>query len=167
MSGNPLNRVDLRSVHINTCAASVILSAKRAHGSHDSTMSDKEAILCSLNIKAMVNICAGIWCNGNFVRMKNGWAWNPVCRLQLELVLVCNGQNVSSYAFLYKPGMSVINEWSIGSKCRKLGFSTFTHEKLAQKCKTAILLHSLLFWNQVIQPAEKEKGKNDQIVSRK
>ena len=53
MNGNPLNRVDLRSVQINHCAASVILSAKRASG--DSTMSDKEAILCSLNIKAMVN----------------------------------------------------------------------------------------------------------------
>jgi len=54
MNGNPLNRADLRSVHINSCAECVILSAKRAHGDQDSTMSDKEAILCSLNIKAMV-----------------------------------------------------------------------------------------------------------------
>ena len=55
MNGNPLNRADLRSVHINSCAECVILSAKRAHGDQDSTMSDKEAILCSLNIKAMVS----------------------------------------------------------------------------------------------------------------
>ena len=54
MNGNPLNRADLRSVHINSCAECVILSAKRIHGDQDSTMSDKEAILCSLNIKAMV-----------------------------------------------------------------------------------------------------------------
>ncbi|XP_013413785.1 calcium-activated potassium channel subunit alpha-1 isoform X2 [Lingula anatina] len=52
LPGSPLNRSRLRSVNINLCDMCVILSAK--HGSsEDTTLVDKEAILCSLNIKAM------------------------------------------------------------------------------------------------------------------
>ena len=52
MQGSPLSRADLRAVNINLCDMCVILSAKVP--SHDDpTMADKEAILASLNIKAM------------------------------------------------------------------------------------------------------------------
>ncbi|KAL3311464.1 Arl3p interacting protein [Cichlidogyrus casuarinus] len=52
--GSPLNRANLRSVNINLASMCVVLSSKGMAGSlEDSTLSDKEAILCSLNIKAM------------------------------------------------------------------------------------------------------------------
>lgn len=50
--GSPLNRANLRAVHINLCDMCVILSARNSTGD-DSNLVDKEAILCSLNIKAM------------------------------------------------------------------------------------------------------------------
>jgi hypothetical protein len=50
--GSPLNRANLRAVHINLCDMCVILSARNSSGD-DSNLVDKEAILCSLNIKAM------------------------------------------------------------------------------------------------------------------
>ena len=77
VQGSPLSRADLRAVNINLCDMCVILSAKVSHrlvicqiiimamlpretvSSHqvpshdDPTMADKEAILASLNIKAM------------------------------------------------------------------------------------------------------------------
>jgi len=52
MQGSPLNRANLRAVHINLCDMCVILSARNS-SSDDSNLVDKEAILCSLNIKAM------------------------------------------------------------------------------------------------------------------
>ena len=78
VQGSPLSRADLRAVNINLCDMCVILSAKVSHRlvicqiiimamlpretvssyqvpSHDDpTMADKEAILASLNIKAMI-----------------------------------------------------------------------------------------------------------------
>jgi len=50
--GSPLNRANLRAVHINLCDMCVILSARNSIAD-DSNLVDKEAILCSLNIKAM------------------------------------------------------------------------------------------------------------------
>lgn len=50
--GSPLSRADLRAVNINLCDMCVILSAK-IPSSDDPTLADKEAILASLNIKAM------------------------------------------------------------------------------------------------------------------
>ena len=50
--GSPLNRADLRSVKINQCSMCVILSANDCT-TEDPTLIDKEAILCSLNIKTM------------------------------------------------------------------------------------------------------------------
>lgn len=50
--GSPLNRANLRAVHINLCDMCVILSARNS-STEDSSLVDKEAILCSLNIKAM------------------------------------------------------------------------------------------------------------------
>ena len=50
--GSPLNRANLRAVNINLCDMCVILSARKANVD-DSNLVDKEAILCSLNIKAM------------------------------------------------------------------------------------------------------------------
>ena len=47
-----MNRANLRAVHINLCDMCVILSARNSTGD-DSNLVDKEAILCSLNIKAM------------------------------------------------------------------------------------------------------------------
>lgn len=47
-----MNRANLRAVHINLCDMCVILSARNSSGD-DSNLVDKEAILCSLNIKAM------------------------------------------------------------------------------------------------------------------
>ena len=52
VQGSPLNRANLRAVHINMCEMCVILSARNSTGD-DSNLVDKEAILCSLNIKAM------------------------------------------------------------------------------------------------------------------
>ena len=49
---SPLNRANLRAVHINLCEMCVILSARNS-SADDSNLVDKEAILCSLNIKAM------------------------------------------------------------------------------------------------------------------
>uniref|UniRef100_A0A8D9FKP4 Calcium-activated potassium channel slowpoke n=1 Tax=Cacopsylla melanoneura TaxID=428564 RepID=A0A8D9FKP4_9HEMI len=52
LNGSPLSRADLRAVNVNLCDMCVILSAKVP--SHDDpTLADKEAILASLNIKAM------------------------------------------------------------------------------------------------------------------
>uniref|UniRef100_A0A915IRK7 BK channel n=1 Tax=Romanomermis culicivorax TaxID=13658 RepID=A0A915IRK7_ROMCU len=52
LHGSPLSRADLRAVNINLSDMCVILSA-RAGNFDDTTLADKEAILCSLNIKAM------------------------------------------------------------------------------------------------------------------
>lgn len=52
LNGSPLSRADLRAVNINLCDMCVILSAK-IPSSEDPTLADKEAILASLNIKAM------------------------------------------------------------------------------------------------------------------
>ena len=52
LQGSPLNRANLRAVNINLCDMCVILSARKKT-SEDPTLVDKEAILCSLNIKAM------------------------------------------------------------------------------------------------------------------
>ncbi|PAV63369.1 hypothetical protein WR25_16164 [Diploscapter pachys] len=50
--GSPLSRADLRAVNINLCDMCVIVSA-RVPNREDTTLADKEAILASLNIKAM------------------------------------------------------------------------------------------------------------------
>merc|ERR1719362_1078375 len=52
LNGSPLSRADLRAVNVNLCDMCVILSAK-VPSSEDPTLADKEAILASLNIKAM------------------------------------------------------------------------------------------------------------------
>ena len=65
MQGSPLSRADLRAVNVNLCDMCVILSAKvpsplgrlnppiQVPSNDDPTLADKEAILASLNIKAM------------------------------------------------------------------------------------------------------------------
>ncbi|KFD54423.1 hypothetical protein M514_04766 [Trichuris suis] len=53
LQGSPLSRADLRAVNINNCDMCVILSARVPNPSEDPTLADKEAILASLNIKAM------------------------------------------------------------------------------------------------------------------
>uniref|UniRef100_T1PEP4 Calcium-activated BK potassium channel alpha subunit n=1 Tax=Musca domestica TaxID=7370 RepID=T1PEP4_MUSDO len=52
LNGSPLSRADLRAVNVNLCDMCCILSAK-VPSSDDPTLADKEAILASLNIKAM------------------------------------------------------------------------------------------------------------------
>ncbi|KAE9416751.1 hypothetical protein Angca_008397 [Angiostrongylus cantonensis] len=52
VNGSPLSRADLRAVNINLCDMCVIISA-RVPNTEDTTLADKEAILASLNIKAM------------------------------------------------------------------------------------------------------------------
>ena len=52
LKGSPLNRANLRAVNINLCDMCVIVSARKTNVD-DSSLVDKEAILCSLNIKAM------------------------------------------------------------------------------------------------------------------
>merc|ERR1719228_3137932 len=52
LNGAPLSRADLRAVNVNLCDMCVILSAK-VPSNDDPTLADKEAILASLNIKAM------------------------------------------------------------------------------------------------------------------
>ena len=53
LKGNPLSRADLRAVNINLCVMCVIISARIPNPNEDPTLADKEAILASLNIKAM------------------------------------------------------------------------------------------------------------------
>lgn len=48
-----MNRATLRAVNINMCDMCVILSSSSKSGTEDGSLVDKEAILCSLNIKAM------------------------------------------------------------------------------------------------------------------
>ncbi|ESO01730.1 hypothetical protein HELRODRAFT_112655 [Helobdella robusta] len=52
IDGSPLNRANLRACNINACDMCIILSARNAIVD-DCNLVDKEAILCSLNIKAM------------------------------------------------------------------------------------------------------------------
>ena len=52
MQGSSLNRANLRAVKVNLCSMCVILSARKSNV-EDGSLVDKEAILCSLNIKAM------------------------------------------------------------------------------------------------------------------
>merc|ERR1719495_894266 len=52
LNGSPLSRADLRAVNVNLCDMCTILSAK-VPDNVDPTLADKEAILASLNIKAM------------------------------------------------------------------------------------------------------------------
>jgi len=52
LNGSPLSRADLRAVNVNLCDMCAILSAK-VPSTEDPTLADKEAILASLNIKAM------------------------------------------------------------------------------------------------------------------
>ena len=47
-----MNRANLRAVNVNLCDMCVIVSAKDRN-MEDPNLVDKEAILCSLNIKAM------------------------------------------------------------------------------------------------------------------
>lgn len=53
LNGSPLNRTKLRMVNINLCEMTVILSTNHSNALADAYLADKEAILCSLNIKAM------------------------------------------------------------------------------------------------------------------
>jgi len=53
LAGCPKNREDLRAVNVNLCDMCIILSAKVPSGVDDSALADKEAILATLNIKAM------------------------------------------------------------------------------------------------------------------
>ena len=68
--GSPLSRADLRAVNVNLCDMCCILSAK-VPSNDDPTLADKEAILASLNIKAMTFddtigvLSAGVGTNGN------------------------------------------------------------------------------------------------------
>jgi len=52
VQGSSLNRANLRAVKVNLCSMCVILSARKSNV-EDGSLVDKEAILCSLNIKAM------------------------------------------------------------------------------------------------------------------
>ena len=52
LHGSPMSRADLRAVNINLCDMCIILSAKVSVADAPA-MIDKEAILASLNIKAM------------------------------------------------------------------------------------------------------------------
>jgi len=53
LAGCPRNREDLRAVNVNLCDMCIIVSAKVPSSSDDSSLADKEAILATLNIKAM------------------------------------------------------------------------------------------------------------------
>jgi hypothetical protein len=63
--GSPLSRADLRAVNVNLCDMCCILSAK-VPSNDDPTLADKEAILASLNIKAMTfDDTIGVLSQGN------------------------------------------------------------------------------------------------------
>ncbi|XP_026468052.1 calcium-activated potassium channel slowpoke [Ctenocephalides felis] len=64
LNGSPLSRADLRAVNVNLCDMCCILSAK-VPSNDDPTLADKEAILASLNIKAMTfDDTIGVLSNG-------------------------------------------------------------------------------------------------------
>ncbi|XP_017300957.1 calcium-activated potassium channel slowpoke-like [Diaphorina citri] len=73
MFGSPLSRADLRAVNVNLCDMCVILSAKVP--SHDDpTLADKEAILASLNIKAMTfDDTIGVLSQGKYTGECGDW----------------------------------------------------------------------------------------------
>lgn len=67
--GSPLSRADLRAVNVNLCDMCCILSAK-VPSNDDPTLADKEAILASLNIKAMTfDDTIGVLSQGTFEDM--------------------------------------------------------------------------------------------------
>ncbi|XP_078579374.1 calcium-activated potassium channel subunit alpha-1-like isoform X44 [Branchiostoma floridae x Branchiostoma japonicum] len=53
LPGSPMCRADLRAVNVNLCDMCVILSPNNQSQEQDPCLQDKEAILCSLNIKSM------------------------------------------------------------------------------------------------------------------
>ena len=53
LKGSPLSRADLRAANVNQCDMCVILSANDST-SEDQSLQDKETILASLNLKAMM-----------------------------------------------------------------------------------------------------------------
>ena len=73
LDGSPLSRADLRSVNVNLCDMCVILSAK-VPSNDDPTLADKEAILASLNIKAMTfDDTIGVLSKGNHIQEYLRW----------------------------------------------------------------------------------------------
>ncbi|XP_046963594.1 calcium-activated potassium channel slowpoke isoform X21 [Vanessa cardui] len=83
LNGSPLSRADLRAVNVNLCDMCCILSAK-VPSNDDPTLADKEAILASLNIKAMTFddtigvLSAGAAANGGGAQPPPGAAPAPV-----------------------------------------------------------------------------------------
>ncbi|XP_076350891.1 calcium-activated potassium channel slowpoke-like isoform X2 [Tachypleus tridentatus] len=102
LNGSPLSRADLRAVNINLCDMCVILSAK-VLSTEDPTLADKEAILASLNIKAMTfddtigatsnpDVCEGVSSLGSpIVMQRKGSVYGSNVPLITELV---NDSNV-------------------------------------------------------------------------
>lgn len=78
--GFPLNRADLRKVKVNQCHMCVILTTNE-NFTDDPTLVDKEAILCSLNIKTM-----------SFQALTDVWKSSPK-RTLLTLSLLRGGQS--------------------------------------------------------------------------
>lgn len=71
VQGSPLSRADLRAVNVNLCDMCCILSAK-VPSNDDPTLADKEAILASLNIKAMTfDDTIGVLSQGAFTLFAN------------------------------------------------------------------------------------------------
>lgn len=93
LNGSPLSRADLRAVNINLCDMCVILSAK-IPSSDDPTLADKEAILASLNIKAMTfDDSIGLVTNSNAVVLqRRGSVFGSTVPLITELVNDTNVQ---------------------------------------------------------------------------
>lgn len=83
LNGSPLSRADLRAVNVNLCDMCCILSAK-VPSNDDPTLADKEAILASLNIKAMTFddtigvLSAGAGANGSNAQPLPGQPPAPV-----------------------------------------------------------------------------------------
>lgn len=76
--GSPLSRADLRAVNVNLCDMCVILSAK-VPSNDDPTLADKEAILASLNIKAMTfDDTIGVLNQSKYILCRLGYVKNAL-----------------------------------------------------------------------------------------
>lgn len=88
--GSPLSRADLRAVNVNLCDMCCILSAK-VPSNDDPTLADKEAILASLNIKAMTfDDTIGVLSQGTLKDMSLSFVQNGDLILKLYYMYIKN-----------------------------------------------------------------------------
>ncbi|XP_025835790.1 calcium-activated potassium channel slowpoke-like [Agrilus planipennis] len=115
LNGSPLSRADLRAVNVNLCDMCCILSAK-VPSNDDPTLADKEAILASLNIKAMtfddtIGVLSQVSDDGN------GQAGSPIVLQRRGSVYGANVPMITD-EFVNKLNFSTPESLSNRDRCR-------------------------------------------------